>query len=351
MNYYVGLDVSCKTVFVCMINEKGEMVREIELVTDPDAIHSFLLGTGFQIEKIGLESGSMTHWLTKGLRSYGYEVHPMESRKMAAILATIVNKTDKNDARGIAEALRAGHYKQCVHRSDSSMNLRTVLNSRDLLVKQRTQLTNSIRGFIRTYGIRLPKGRGKDFHERVLEAIEGQAEEILFSIEILLKTYLSLEEQISKFDIWLKRYSSQSKQVSLLKSVDGVGDITALAYITEVDDPNRFSNSRDVAAYIGLTPNQYSSGETQKQGRISKQGSSYLRFLLIEAATVLLTRCKQWSPIKSWGLKLMKKKGKKKAIVAVARKLAVTMHSMLLSEKNFNRKGKSKRLDNAEKAA
>ncbi len=350
MNYYVGLDVSCKTVSVCILNEKGEVTKEVDLATEPNTIHGFLLGTGLKIEKIGLESGSMTHWLTKGLRECGYEVHPMESRKMAAILATVVNKTDKNDARGIAEALRAGHYKKCVHRSDAAMEMRTALSSRDLLVKQRTQITNSIRGFLKTYGLQFPRGRGLDYVDKITESVKELSEAVRISISSLLACFTAIQKEIKSFDKWLKHQASEMEDAKLLKTVDGVGDITALAFLTEIDEADRFKRSRDVAAYLGLTPSQYSSGETQKQGRISKQGSPYMRFLLIEAATTMLTRCKHWCPIKSWGLKLMQKKGKKKAIVAVARKLAVTMHSMLLSRKTYDRRGRSKRLSE-EKAA
>jgi transposase len=350
MKHYVGLDVSCKTISVCILDETGQVKREIDLESTPASIHGFLLGTGLQIEKIGLESGSLTHYLTKGLRECGYEVHPMESRKMAAILATTVNKTDRNDARGIAEALRAGHYRRCVHRSDEAMNLKTVLRNRDLLVRQRTQISNSIRGTLRIFGIQLKKGRGKDFPERVFEAIKEQSEEVKMSVEGLLNCLQTLEKEIAAFDVYLRRRAMNREDAKILKSIDGIGDITALAFLSEIDDASRFSSSRDVAAYLGLTPKQYSSGETQKQGRISKQGSAYARFLLIEAATVMLTRSRHWSPIKAWGLKLMKKIGKKKAIVAVARKLAVTMHSMLLSETVFDRRGKSKR-NTEEKAA
>lgn len=340
MDNYVGLDVSCKTVSICILNKDGQVVREVELTTDPDTIYGFLVGTGLKITTIGLESGSLTHWLTKKLREYGYEVHPMESRKMAAILAaTKVNKTDKNDARGIAEALRAGHYSKCVHRSDTMMELRTVLKSRDLLVKQRTRITNNIKGCLKIFGIKLSKGINKDFSAKVMKAIEYEAEAIKISIKSLLACFSALENEIKSFDKWLKRQSSQMQEAQQLKSVDGVGEITALAFLTEIDDALRFKRSRDVAAYLGLTPSQYSSGEIQKQGRISKRGTGFTRSLLIEAATTLLTRSKHWSPIKAWGMKLMRKKGAKKAIVAVARKLATTMHSMLVKKTFYDRRG------------
>jgi transposase len=121
MSYYVGLDVSMKTVFICVIDKTEKIVRECELASTPEVVGGFLMGTGLEIEKIGLESGNLTHWIKKGLLEMNYEVVAMESRKMAAILATVINKTDTNDARGIAEALRAGHYQECVHRSDEAL--------------------------------------------------------------------------------------------------------------------------------------------------------------------------------------------------------------------------------------
>lgn len=128
MTHYAGLDVSMNTTFICIVNEKGKVVKELESLSTPEAIDSLLSGTGLKIEKVGLESGCLTHDLKKGLKKRGYEVVGMESHRMAAILATIINKTDKNDARGIAEALRVGHYKECVHRSDEAVEIRTILH-------------------------------------------------------------------------------------------------------------------------------------------------------------------------------------------------------------------------------
>src|SRR5882757_8131318 len=167
MTHYAGLDVSMNTTFICIVNEKGKVVKEMESSSTPEAIHSFLSGTELKIEKIGLESGCLTHYLKKGLKKLGYEVVGMESRKMAAILATIINKTDKNDARGIAEALRVGHYKECVHRSDEAVERRTILHGRRTAVEGRTHIITSIKGHLKVYGIKLGKGSGKSFREKV----------------------------------------------------------------------------------------------------------------------------------------------------------------------------------------
>lgn len=340
MNHYVGLDVSLKTVFICIVNEKGRVVKEQELASTPEVIGGFLLGTGLKIEKIGLESGNLTHYLKKGLQEMGFEVVAMEARKMAAILATVINKTDKNDARGIAEALKAGHYKECVHRSDEAMEIRTLLHGRQTIVEERSHLTTSIKGHLKVYGIKLGKGSGKGFRAKVEQSIAHLKPRIKEVIGCLLNVLDTLEQEIKELDKLVKGAAKQDEEVKLLQSMDGIGPITALAFKSEIDQAKRFENSKDVGAYIGLTPKQYSSGEINRQGGISKQGSKQVRCLLVEAATVLLTRCKAWSKLKAWGLKIMKKKGKKKAIIAVARKMAVILHRMLLTGKPFERTDK-----------
>lgn len=340
MNHYVGLDVSLNTVSVCIVDQKGKVIREQDVVSTPEAIGSFLLGTRLEVEKIGLESGNLTHYLKKGLTKMNYSVVAMESRKMAAILSTIINKTDKNDARGIAEALRVGHYKECIHRSDEAIEIRTVLHARGTVVDERTHLLSSIRGHLKVYGIKLAKGTKKKFRERVESSISLLAPRIQKVIGHLLNILDSLEKELYALDKEVVELGKQNAQVQLLQTIDGVGPVTALAFKAELDNPKRFEDSKDVAAYIGLTPSQYSSGETHRQGGISKKGSRRVRCLLVEAATALLTRSKSWSSLKAWGMRLMKKKGKKKAIVAVARKLAVIMHTMLLTGEEFKRTDK-----------
>lgn len=340
MTYYAGLDVSLKTTFICIVDEKGKVKVEYESASTPESIHDFLAGSKLPIEKVGLESGCLTHYLKKGLMKKGYEVIGMESHKMAAILATIINKTDKNDARGIAEALRVGHYRKCVHRSDEAVETRTILHGRRTAVEGRTHAITSIKGHLKVYGIKLGAGTGKKFREKVEKAIIELNPRVKKVIQSLLNILETFEVEIKELDQLIKDMGKENEKVKMLQTVDGVGPVTALAFIAEVDDPNRFEDSKDVAAYIGLTPTQYSSGETQRQGGISKKGSKQTRCLLVEAATTLLTRCQIWSKIKAWGLKLMRRIGKKKAIIAVARKLAVTMHRMLVTGKPFERSSK-----------
>lgn len=342
MRNYVGLDVSLKTISICILDEKGKRLFEGEVESTPKDVDDFLRKTGLEIELIGLESGNLTHYLKKGLLKNGYRVAVMESRKMAAILATIINKTDKNDARGIAEALRVGHFQECVHRSDEAVEIRSLLHLRQTAVEERTHIINSLRGHLKVYGIKFSKKAGKTFSEKVTEAIKELAPSVQRSIQSLLRILNALDTELKTLTKEVAEAASKDEDVKLLQTVDGVGPITALAFKAEIDDPKRFENSKDVAAYIGLTPSQYSSGEVHRQGGISKKGSKRTRYLLVEAASALLTRCKTWSKLRAWGMKIQKKKGTRKATVAVARKLAVIMHRMLITRKPFERSAEKK---------
>ena len=345
MRNYVGLDVSLKSTAICILDEKGKRIQEGEVESTPEAIHEFLLKAGLEVEQIGLESGNLTHYLKKGLLKMKYRVAVMESRKMAAILATIINKTDKNDARGIAEALRVGHFQECVHRSDAAVEVRSLLHLRQTAVEERTHVINSLRGHLKVYGIKFGKKAGKTFKEKVEAAINDLRPRIQRAIQSLLNILDVLDREIKALTREVEALAAADEDVKLLQTVDGVGPITALAFKAEIDNPERFKNSKDAAAYVGLTPSQYSSGETHRQGGISKKGSKRTRYLLVEAASALLTRCKMWSKLKAWGMKLQKKKGNRKAIVAIARKLAVIMHKMLITKKPFERSpGKKEKL-------
>lgn len=337
MGYYVGLDVSMQSTAICVMNEKGVIFEEAMVESTPESIIKFLKCQKIDLEIIGLESGALTHYLQTGLQDAGYRVACMESRKMAAILAVLINKTDKNDARGIAEALRAGHFQECVHRSDDAVEIRSLLHMRQTAIEQKTAVSNSLRGHLKMYGIRINQKAGKSFRQTVEEATKALRESVRRMIAGLLNILDTVNKELDEMTRLIKKVAAQDEDVKLLQTVDGVGPITALAFKAEVDDPKRFADSKDVGAYIGLTPSQYSSGEVKHYGRISKKGSKRTRYLLVEAASALLTRCKHWSKLKAWGFKLMKKKGNRKAVVALARKLAVTMHRMLLTKEPFNR--------------
>ena len=338
MKYYAGLDVSMKETFVCIVDETGKRVYEVQVSTEPKWIYNELNKSGYELEKVGLESGSLSSYLTKGLQALGCKAICINARKMAAILSVTVNKTDKNDARGIADAMRCNHYKEVSIRESYDDSIGILLKSRAALVSNRGFLKNTVRGYLKTYGIRLGTVSQKQFPALVRSYYPKLLSEAVQGIEGLLKSYEALKEEIEKMELTLKEICKQDEDVQLLMTVPGVGMIVAMTFKADLGDPARFKKSESVGAYYGMTPRQYSSGETVHQGRISRCGSKEVRTLLTEAAIVLLTRCKSWSSLKVWGLKFMKKHGLKKAAMAVGRKLGVIMHRMLITGESFQYK-------------
>lgn len=339
MKYYAGLDVSMKETFICILDERGQKVYESHTYSDPKPIYDELIRSGYELENIGLESGSLSGYLTKGLQALGCKAICIDSRKMAAILSVTVNKTDKNDARGIADAMRCNHYKEVSIRDSYNESLSILLKSRTTLVNARRTLKNTVRGYLKSYGIRLGDVSNKNFPVIVRSYYPKLLTEAVKGIEALIKSYEAMHEEINKMDKVLKESCKEDENVKLLMTAPGVGKIVALTYKADIGDPSRFTKSSSVGAYYGMTPRQYSSGEIIRQGGISRCGSKDVRYLLTEAAIVLLTRGKTWNPLKAWGLKLMKKYGLKKAAMAVGRKLAVILHRMLVTGETFRYNG------------
>lgn len=335
MKHYVGLDVSMKETFICIEDETGKIVAEGKKKTDPDAIAEYVNKFGFHIEKVGLESGSLSHFLVKELTELRLPVVCIDARKMAAVLSTQINKTDKNDARGIASAMRCGIYTEVSPKTKECLEIGTLLGSRRLLVNQKVAVTNSVRGFLKTYGIRLGSCGEKGFAEAVRKTYKVEHGLAIEGIEALLKQREMIIEQIKVLTKKAEAIARENEQVVRLMTIPGIGAIIGLAYVAEVGDPKRFKKSRSVGAYFGMTPKQYSSGETVKQGKISKYGSAEVRSLLNEAAAVLMTRSRRWSKLKAWGLKIFRKHGFKKACMAVGRKLAVILHRMMVDKTEF----------------
>jgi len=335
MKHYIGLDVSMKRTFICAVNEQGKIVHEGSESTDPHLITEYLSRLNLEELVVGFESGSLTPYLLAGFKERGIDAICMDARKLSPILALKVNKTDKNDARGIAEALRSGMYTRVHCKTEESINRSILLTSRRALVEQQTHLKNTVRGLLKSYGIRLGAISAKKFSGAVIKRIEGCQEVLILSVKCLLDAFDKLVEEANKIDKKMLEIAYNDREVQRFMTIPGVGPVTALTYKAEIFDASRFKESRSVGAYLGMTPTQYASGETQRQGKTSKCGSKELRFLLVEAGIVILTRSKKWSRLKAWGLKIMRKKGLKKAAVAVGRKLAVIMHRMMVEEKDF----------------
>lgn len=334
MKHYIGLDVSLKTTAICIINESGKTVMETTTSTTPEAIITAILRAGkISIEKICLETGSMCHYLTEELERAGLPIVCVDARQAATFLSLKINKTDKNDARGLAEGLRLDFFKPITTKKSNELATQTLLRSRKLLVEQRKQLQLCIRGHLKTYGLKMKSADGISFCnevKRLTQDLHELTQEVILS---LLDSYLRLSEAVKKLDKKVKSLCKEKE--ALLMTIPGIGSITALTFTSELGDEKRFTNSRQVGAFIGMTPTQYSSGDTEKMGRISKKGPTYLRSLLVEAGMVILTRSERWSKLKAWGQKVARKHGLKKAAVAVGRKLSVIMHRMLITGEEF----------------
>jgi transposase len=286
MTHYIGLDVSMKETSICIVTEKGKIVYEATEQTNPSLLAKHIRGCNLVIEKIGIESGSMSHWLVSGMQKVGLPAICIDARQMSKVLSVKVNKTDKNDAQGIAEAIRCGYYREVSLKTQSNVEASTLLAARKMLVRHKVDLKNGIRGLLKTYGVCIPVKGKKSFLDKVKDILIHEMHYIQLSIEALLKAIVIIEVEIATLDKAVKELASADADVKLLMTVPGVGVITALSFKVTIDDPARFQDSRQVGAYLGLTPKQYSSGEMHKQGSISKSGNTEIRSLLVEAGIV-----------------------------------------------------------------
>jgi transposase len=335
MKYYVGLDVSMKTTFISIVNQEKKIVFESEVSTDPEAIFSALKSTKLDVENCAIESGAISHWLVQELLKRKIPVVCVDSRKMAKILSININKTDKNDARLIAEALRCGFYSEVHQKNQEDAEMLILLGARRTLIEVSTKLKNAIRGHLKIFGIRLGTASNNKFDNLVQAALQNKPEVVRLGIKSLLETFKHTNNEIESLEKKIAKMAIEDGDVKLLTTIPGVGVITAFTFKTCLGDPTRFKRSRSVGAYFGMTPTQYSSGDIIKQGRVSKSGDSEVRSLLNEAAFSIIYSSKSWSRIKAWGLKIKKKKGHKKAMMAIGRKLSILMYSMLVSRKPF----------------
>jgi transposase len=327
MEHYVGLDVSLKQTSICVVDQKGEVFCEGRVASEPKAIARFVMSKAPGAARIGLETGPTTTWLWSELRALGLPVICIDARHAKAVLSMQINKSDRNDALGVARIMQAGWSKEVQVKSLDSHAVRALLNSRALLVKIRRDLENQIRGTLNNLGLIIGKVQGKAFAARVNELVADRPD-----LAQVVRPLLAARESVRRQIAALHR---QVLALGRFMTAPGIGPVTALAYAATVDDPSRFRRSRSVGAYVGLSPRRHASGEIDWTGRISKCGDAKMRTYLFEAAGVLLTRVEKWSALKAWGLRLAKRIGFKKAKVAVARKLAVILHRMWLEGTDF----------------
>ena len=334
MPHYVGLDVSQKTTAICVVDEQGKRLWRGVCATDPGAISARVSQHAGVDAKVGIETGSMTPWLVHGLRAAGLDVACLDARRVKAALQMQLNKTDENDAEGLAQIMRTGWYRAVHVKSLDAHRARALLGARAQLVGMTTRLSNMIRGVLKTFGLLPGAGRGLRFDRKVEALLEG-APEIALVVRPLLATWRQLRQQIAVFDKAVLQQVRADPICRLLMTVPGIGALSSLMYVSTVENPSRFSRSRAVGAHLGLTPRRYQSGETDRSGHISRCGDGLARTLMYEAATVILHRVKRPLHLKDWAEAIERRSGSGKARVALARKLSVILHSVWRSGEPF----------------
>jgi transposase len=334
MSLYAGLDVSVKTTAICVVDRNGRVLLETTVDSSPDAIAERLREFDQPLERVGLEAGPLSQWIYGGLVDIGLAAICVETRHMHAALSARINKTDRNDARGIAQMMRVGLFKAVHVKTPASQHRRLLLTSRKLLQRKIYDIENDLRGSLRNFGLKVGVVSAVKFEGRIRELVADHPV-VAAIVGPLLEARAVLRVQFTKLHRMLLALVRTDPICRRLMSAPGVGPIVALTFRTCVDNPARFSRSKCVGAHYGLTPRLYQSGEVARTGRISRCGDVMLRSSLYEAALVVLTRPGRWNPLKAWGIAVARRRGMQKAIVAVARKLAIVLHRMWRDDTDF----------------
>jgi transposase len=335
MKEYVGLDVSLEVTHFCIVDETGTVVARGRVASEPEAIAAVLRErSAGEIVRVVHETGGMAHWLQRELEALGLPAVLVDARKAKGVLKAMLNKTDKHDAHALARLAQSGFIAPVAGKSRQTQLVRALLTARQQMMRKRRDLENQIRALLRGFGLKVGKVSKARFAARVRELLE--AEPLLEdAVAPLLAVRRALVLGQDQLDARLVAVAGTSPVCRRLMSVPGVGPLTALAFMTAIDDPHRFRRSASVGAYLGLTPRRYQSGEMGYTGRISKWGDGVARHFLYEAANSLISRVKRWSAPKAWACRLVPRLGGKKARVALARKLAVILHRMWVDGTEF----------------
>jgi len=326
----IGLDLGDRSSAYCVLNEAGGIVLEHKLATTPEAMKQ-VFGSLPRC-RIAMETGTHSPWVSRLLTALGHEVIVGHAQKVRLITKSR-KKDDRLDARTLARLARIDPQllSPVKHRSAQAQLHLTEIRARAVLVSARTALVNAARGLVKSYGERLRKCDTQQF----LRETSGLSTRLREALEPLLREVESLNERIQEYDRRIVKMGKQTyPETALLKQVKGVGDLIATAYVLTIEDPHRFRKSRDAGCFVGLQPGRRNSGESEPQMRISKEGDEYLRTLLVQGAHYILGPFGKDSDLRRWGQKLSARGGKnakKRAVVAVARKLAVLLHRLWVS--------------------
>jgi transposase len=334
MEYYAGIDVSLKESSVCVVDAAGKVVREVKVASEPEALVRYFDELGLPVSRIGLEAGPLSQWLHAELIAAGRDAVLLETRHVKAALSAMTVKTDRKDARGIAQLLRMGWYRPVHAKSAPCKDTRALLAGRKLLQAKLLDVELSIRGILRGYGLKVGEVSRGRFEARIRELTAGHA--ILETvIGAMLAARMALWNEFTRLHREMLKIARADRVCRRLMSAPGVGALVALTYRSAVDDPSRFEKSSAIGAYFGLTPKKYQSGETDRDGGVSKVGDGMVRTALFEAAHIMLTRAVRFSSLKRWALGVAQRRGMKRAKVALARKLSVVLHRMWVEATEF----------------
>ena len=335
MAHFVGLDVSVKETAVCVVDQAGKVVIEQKVASEPEDIIMLLTSIGVDYGRIGIEAGPLSQWLVNGLAEAGLPVVCVETRHMKSLLqAQKVNKSDRHDARGIAQMMRVGLFKPVHVKTLASQEQRMLLTARKLVQHKMLDVEFDLRGTLRNFGLKVGVVGKAGFEARIRELVEGLPR-LAQIVEPLLTIRRVMRQEFTRLHKMLLDVVRHDPVCRRLMTAPGVGAVVALTYRATVDQPQRFIHSRAVGAHAGLTPRRYQSGEIDYDGGISKSGDTMLRTMLYEAAQILLTQSRHWSWLKAWGMRVAQRRGMRRAIVAVARRLAVILHRMWMDGTDF----------------
>jgi transposase len=334
MEHYAGIDVSLERSSVCVVDATGRIVRETKVASEPEALVRLFGQLGLPLTRIGLEAGPLSQWLHAGLTKAGFEAVLLETRHVKAALSAMIVKTDRKDARGIAQLLRMGWYRPVHRKSPPAQEVRALLVGRKLLQGKLGDVELGIRGLLRGFGLKLGEVSKGRFAARVRELVTGQAmlERV---VEPMLRAREALRVEFHVLHRAMLDLVRQDAVCRRLMTGPGVGALVAITFASAVDDPARFRRSRSLGAHFGLTPKRYQSGETDVTGGISKAGDAMVRAALYEAANVMLTRASKFSSLKRWALEVAKRRGMRRAKVALARKLSTVLHRLWVDGSEF----------------
>ena len=336
MEHYAGIDVSLECSSVCVVDTSGKIVREVKVASEPTALIGWFCSLGFELARIGLEAGPLSQWLYAAMKQAGLAVELLETRHVSDAFKAMPVKSDRNDARKIAQLMRLGWFRPVHCKSMSAQEIRAMLTARKLVQSKLQDVENSLRGILRGFGLKVGKTTKRSFASRISELVVDQpALETIAAA--MLAVHMALLREFNGLEKRVRTMSRRHERARLLMSTPAVGPIVSLTFACAVDDPSRFTSSKQAGPHFGLTPKKYQSGETDYTGRISKHGDASVREALYEAAHIMLTKpIKGCAQLKGWAMRIARRAGINKAKVALARKLAVIMLRMLKDNVPFS---------------